>query len=396
MLGVVPSGANAISDTIVVLIYLAAIVTSVGILVSRIRARRRKKTRPQATPAEAMWTGLLAPMSMPGWAAPTRPPRPAARERISSPPAPASAGNGSSPTTGPPVIDLRTPSTEPASDGAAGRPPAEKSPAGDRTEVQPAPVTTLAPPKPVRDQPYVTILGPPDVFGWTQTPDRRIVTELAVYLALHRDRPRSAEELLEALWPPRENGSGKEPDVDTVHQAVSRLRRCLGPDSVPDAVTTGGYLLADSVGSDWDRFRQLVNESTAATNGQPLLQQALLLVEGQPFSGLRRDSYRWVWSEFLASKTTAAVVEAAHRLAQAALGEGDDSTADWAACRGLTASPAEELLIEDRLYAAAKVRDQARLDRVWTEARGTLGAQADDGPVGTTYRRLKDEMRGSG
>jgi hypothetical protein len=392
MLGSTTSGATALTDTIVALVYLAAIVTSVVILISRIRARYRKKKRPRAIPAGAMWTGLLAPMSMPGWAPPTRAPRPAARARLSSPPAPASAGNGSGPTTDPAAIDLRAHYPEPSAASAAVRPP----PADDGTEVQPAPLTTLAPPKPVLDQPYVTILGPPDVFGWAQTPDRRIITELAVYLALHRDRPRSAEELLEALWPPREDGSGKEPDVDTVHQAVSRLRRCLGPDSVPDAAATGGYLLADSVGCDWDRFRQLVKESTAAIDAKPPLQQALLLVEGPPFSGLRKDSYRWVWSEFLASTTTAAVVEAAHRLAQAALGEGDDSTADWGACRGLTASPAEELLIEDRLYAAARARDQARLDRVWTEARGTLGAQADDGPVGGTYRRLREEMRRSG
>jgi DNA-binding winged helix-turn-helix (wHTH) protein len=53
-----------------------------------------------------------------------------------------------------------------------------------------------------------------------------VVTELAVCLACHQDRPRSAEEIEAAVWPARKGGHGV--SMDAVRQHLSRLRRALG------------------------------------------------------------------------------------------------------------------------------------------------------------------------
>ncbi|MHB1854305.1 MAG: AfsR/SARP family transcriptional regulator [Acidimicrobiales bacterium] len=250
----------------------------------------------------------------------------------------------------------------------------------------------IAPSRPVLTEPFVTVLGAVDLHC-ANPPDRRIVKELAVYLTLHRDRPRRAEELLEALWPPRDE-LARDRDPETLHQAASRLRRCLGPEAFPDANLAGGYVLAESVQCDWDVFRRLVSDA-AGEDATAKLGAALSLVSGPPFSGVRPDSYTWVWSELWASRITAAVVDAAHRLIGLSLTGGDHAMAEWAAEQGLCASPTEEVLHEDRLGIAAVARDLTRFERVWAEAKAVLGEQAESGPVGDTYRRLRRELRGS-
>lgn len=380
------------NDTVAGLIYLAAIVTTVVIFTTRFVANRRKKREqteePPASAAPNPWTRVLAPLTMPAIPAPTRPAPPTPRSRIDGNAGPGPRANG------PQVVDLREPTAAPwTGDDRAGTPPAAPPPSVVPTATA---ARTIVPPRPVLTEPYVTVLGLADVKGWVVEPERRIVRELAIYLALHRDRARSGEELLAALWPARDDSLGVERDIDTVHQAVSRLRRALGSDAIPDANVTGGYLLSESVQCDWDVFCRLVSEALRADDSTDKLSQALSLVTGPPFSGIKKDSYAWVWSEFWASRITAAVVDAAHQLADRALTRGDDLLADWGACRGLEASPAEELLHEDRLKAAAVARDAARLERVWTEVTGVLGNQADAGPVGATYRRLRAELRGSG
>ncbi|MHB1444960.1 MAG: AfsR/SARP family transcriptional regulator, partial [Acidimicrobiales bacterium] len=157
------------------------------------------------------------------------------------------------------VVDLRQTPTPPdptvGTSSPAVTPPATGGSTVPITEA-PVPTRTLSTVRPALAEPYVTILGQVDLHCEFR-PDRRVVRELAVYLALHRDRPRSAEELVAILWPAGDDFTN-ERDPDAVHQTASRLRRCLGPDALPDATTSGGYLLSDAITSDWEAFQSLV------------------------------------------------------------------------------------------------------------------------------------------
>src|SRR5579884_4158341 len=382
------SSGSTLSDTIVGLVYLAAVVTAVVVVARRLLANRRGRRHPPSTPAQDVWERLLAPLGLPGWAAPSRPAAGPARDRVGAT-QPAQARSAELPS--PSVIDLRGPM--PSDSGTERAAPVSpvvgpREPGGQDVVTTTAPNRTFATTRCALAEPYVAVLGPVEL-GCAVQPDRRIVKELAVYLALHRDRPRSAEELVEALWPPRDDLLARERDPDAVHQTASRLRRCLGPDALPDATATGGYLMSSGVECDWDVFRSLLAEVRTTDNPAGKLSDALALVAGPPFSGIKADSYGWVFTELWASKMTAAIVETAHDLVERALAVNDDATAEWAAGQGLLASPAEEMLHEDRLRIAAATRDSARFERAWTDVRGVLGEQADAGPVGTTYRRLR-------
>jgi hypothetical protein len=63
-----------------------------------------------------------------------------------------------------------------------------------------------------------------------------------------------------------------------------------------------------------------------------------------------------------------AIGDAAHRLCELALSQGDDETAMWATRQGLLASPGQEALVRDRMTAAAAAGDAARLRAVLHDA----------------------------
>ena len=331
------------------------------------------------------WDAYGKILHLPHLQAPRRPPTPRPHAR----PGPTEPGAFDG-DRAEPIVDLRTPA-EPSEPGLLA---ASTAVSGGVEELGTQPDSTAALVATEEDEPrsapLVTVLGKADV-QWCQAPDRRVLTELALYLATHRDRARSAEELLEAIWSPSDKrGDG---DVGTVQQAVSRLRRCLGgPDSIPDASAAGGYALSASIHCDLTEFRRLVSKARGAEDPRPALRDALALVTGPSFSGLRKDGYAWVWAEFLPSTVTAEVVSAAHNLAMLSLQVKDIAAADRAAQRGLLASPAEEQLHEDRLRIAHGRGERGAFERAWSDARSVLSSQAETGPVGRTYRLLRERF----
>ena len=92
----------------------------------------------------------------------------------------------------------------------------------------------------------VKVLGTVEVEGWRVPPKRKIVSELACYLALHAGRPVSGEELRAALWPDVDS----EASAKSLRNYMSELRRALGSEHVPLAQGTG-YAVAVTVVSDW-------------------------------------------------------------------------------------------------------------------------------------------------
>jgi DNA-binding SARP family transcriptional activator len=164
--------------------------------------------------------------------------------------------------------------------------------------------------------------------------------ELIVYLALHPQGV-TPDELWEALWPDRPVNRG------TLHTTVTAARTGLGraPDGtryLPDA-HDGHYRLSQQVGLDWARFHALIaSGEDDGPDGLKALRSALELVRGGPLTSPTGRGYEWAVVHRTEMETV--IAEAAERLALRYLDLGDHRQANWAARRGLLASPYDERL----------------------------------------------------
>ena len=236
------------------------------------------------------------------------------------------------------------------------------------------------PPAPPPGQLFVGVLGPFHMTGWPddQVPSASVV-ELATYLVLHPDRPRTAEDLRDPL----SAGKTKALTADTIRTYANSLRRCLGAERVPDAARHG-YTVTGA-GSDWQHFVELRDQ--AGDDAEPAvaaqaLAAALVLVRGQPFSGLPKAGYGWVATELLISEVAIAVTATAQRLADLALTAGDWALAAWAAERGLIVDSVSEDLNAATLRAAAATGKADRAAQAWRDIARRYTAANEDLPRG--------------
>jgi hypothetical protein len=211
----------------------------------------------------------------------------------------------------------------------------------------------------------VRVIGPVEVDGWRQAPDRAVVTELACYLGVHADRSTSGDELRSALWP----DDAKEASSKSLRTYMSLLRKALGPDRVPPG-TSGGYRLSPNVHVDWVDFEQLTGPGASTAN----LTSALQLVRGRPFADMPSH---WVYSELLVSEMEVAVIRVARQLADAMTDAGGLDLAAWAVGQGLLAVPSDIGLWELRLSIARR-RGPDELRRACRDAEAVLGSDAAD------------------
>lgn len=236
---------------------------------------------------------------------------------------------------------------------------------GTKPDMYLPPDVEPAPPAPDVDI-EVRVLGPVEVHGAPPINRRRTV-ELIAYLALH-PKGVTASQLKTAIWP------GAMPTQDTFNVTVHRARAALGVDrdgkhQLPHAVTSDvGYTVGPHVTTDLARFTDLVSRSRSAADGDEecgLLRQALDLLRGQPFEGVR--GYDWAFTEGTVVEAEAIIADSAHRLAQLALDRGDADLATWAAMQGLKSVPGSEPLYRDRMEAAHLNGDPAAVDRIVEE-----------------------------
>lgn len=211
----------------------------------------------------------------------------------------------------------------------------------------------------------VQILGPVDVRGAAGPFRRAWSLELVAYLAAH---PRGAtnEAWATALWPDRLMAA------PTLYSTASAARRALGRsraghDHLPRR--HGRLVLAPTVGTDWGRFRRL------ATSSSPdAWRQALDLVRGRPFQGLRSPD--WTVLEGVAAEVEDGVVQTAARLAEHHLAAGDGHGAARAARRALLASPYDERLYRLLLRAADCQGNPAGVEAAMAELVGLVAGPA--------------------
>jgi hypothetical protein len=216
----------------------------------------------------------------------------------------------------------------------------------------------------------ISVAGPVEIEPWLEPPTRSKVTEAACFLALHRRRPVTTEELQIAL---SSDGDTSETSAKSVRTYMSELRRSLGAIHLPSA-RGSGYRLAESVTCDWDEIKERAARRPTDIDDQILaLVEALNLVRGRPFEGA---GYSWVDSELLVSEMEVAIGDIARRLGKIARTlDGMDGLVYFAGRRALLASPYDLGLWELALEGAAGF-DANELAQTWRDAQVTLGDDA--------------------
>src|SRR5579859_5433593 len=261
--------------------------------------------------------------------------------------------------------------------------------------VDAAPATHLAPDATMPAE--VTVLGPVSVHarGEIEPGLVPLATEIVVYLATH-PAGTHPNVLARAIWP---QGVADE-DRDAVLDEVADW---LGTDGIGRphlaADASGRLRLGSGVRVDWQVFLTLVAQAGQAGPGgkgghaaeMAKLAQAMSLVSGQFLAGCGPGGYSWIVTDGLEYEVSARVADAAHRLCELRLDDGDSRGAMDAVRTGLRVAPDDELLWRD-LLAAAHATGQENL---LYAAAGEVWARAGlDGPPQLTSETeaLLDEL----
>jgi DNA-binding SARP family transcriptional activator len=230
----------------------------------------------------------------------------------------------------------------------------------ERTGTTSAPVSqssgSHASPRQPTHEVEIAVLGPVEIHGAARDFTRAWARELVVYLSVHPNGA-SNEAWATALWPERVMAPS------SLHSTASVARRALGKakdgsDHLPRS--HGRLALASTVGTDWDRFVEL-----SQGEDPDRWRQALELVRGRPFDGLR--STDWSILDGTAPSVESAIVDLSGRLAGACLRDGDARGAEWSARRGLMVSPYDERLYRMLLRAADAAGNPSGVEAVMGE-----------------------------
>ena len=220
----------------------------------------------------------------------------------------------------------------------------------------------------------VNVLGPLQIEPSTKGASDPIRSILA-YLAIHDDRPQSADEIQTALWP----DSMK---ITTVAQKtflnyVSRARQTVGTEYLPDATGRPGYELINTT-SDWRTFRSLATKANNSTKEEAiqLRRSALQLVRGVPFEGESSTFFEWAVGQKYVTSMIEAVTAVAHQLQGDLVSIGDLDGATWAIERAMLLAPTEMPLWRNFVDVCEARNDEGLMKRFWDDAERQLWAAA--------------------
>ena len=262
-----------------------------------------------------------------------------------------------------------------------------------------APAPHLAPDATIPAE--VTLLGPVSVraTGEIEPGMLPLATEIVIYLATH---PAGvyANVLARAVWRrawPTRPGTPCLMRSRTGSAPTASAARTWPP------MPSGRLRLGSGVKVDWHVFLTLVAQAGQAAGPggkgshgghapeEAKLAQALSLVDGYFLAGCGPGGYSWIVTDGLAYEVSARVADAAHRLCELRLNDGDSRGAMDAVRTGLRTAPDDELLWRDLLTAAHATGQEnmlyAAAREIWTRA-------SMDGPpeLTTETEALLDEL----
>lgn len=244
----------------------------------------------------------------------------------------------------------------------------------------------------------VTLLGPVSVraTGEIDPGMLPLATEIVVYLATHPAGVHPSV-LARAIWPQGVDDEARDAVLDEVAY-------WLGTDGIGRphlaADASGRLRLGSGVKVDWNVFLTLVAQAGQAAGPagksghspeEAKLAQALSLVEGHFLADCGPGGYSWIVTDGLVYEVFARVADAAHRLCELCLNDGDSRGAMDAVRTGLRIAPDDELLWRDLLTAAHATGQEnllyAAAGEIWTRA-------SMDGPpeLTTETEALLDEL----
>lgn len=204
-----------------------------------------------------------------------------------------------------------------------------------------------------------------------------LAAEIVAYLALH---PSGAHPtvLAAAVWPRGVTGDVRDGTLDQV-------RSWLGtePDGSPRIREghDGRIRLSTEVPCDWDVLRTLIEragKSSDPSRERDLLIRALHLVRGPVVGGIIHGTYVWLPRTDLERRSEELIIEAADRLSQICLSEGDQVAVERAAAAGLRAAPTAQLLWRHILRAEHALGGPARMTAATEHLRFVLSTSGVD------------------
>ncbi len=217
------------------------------------------------------------------------------------------------------------------------------------------------------------VFGSVDLVGIAPI-ERRKSMEIATYLALHSPEGVTDDRIKMVFWP------DEPPSKETFNTTMSMTRSALGSDATGElylphfATTRQRYRVTEKVTTDLAQFeaRATYAKTVPPARAKPVLEDALGMVRGQPFDVSR--GYEWAFAESFVTRVAIAIADAAQHLAEIALAEGDSTTAEWAASRGLLAAPGDEGLYRLRMRAAKAAGNTSAIRQILNELCETVEA----------------------
>lgn len=197
------------------------------------------------------------------------------------------------------------------------------------------------------------------------------IRSILAYLALHDDRPQSADEIQNALWP--ESMKVSSVAQKTFLNYVSRARQAVGTQYLPEANGRPGYELVNT-SSDWREFRTFATRANVSAKEQSieLRRSALQLVRGVPFEGESSTFFEWAVNQKYVTSMIETVTTTAHQLQADLVMVNDLDSAMWAIKQAMLLAPTEMPLWRDLVDICDARGDHTLLTRFWQDAERAL------------------------
>ena len=251
--------------------------------------------------------------------------------------------------------------------------------------------------------PRIAVLGPVDVRPHGALTKRKLSAlraEAAVHLAVHSAGV-TAERLASDLWPTEAGIAGSR-----LRQMVYDLRKQFGvnprtdAEYLPRSEDADGLYRLDDVLVDGELFRRLRLRASHRDDQRLRVQdwwQALDLVRGVPFSGVRSGGCAWLADQQIDEEYRSLIVDIAHQLATHHLEVGEPALAEKAARVAMTvfdpADPVADICLLDLVWSCDAQGRRAEGDAYADQIKANHGEVLEDCPPRTYQLLMRRQQR---